>query len=381
MNYGSVMNKKGLTLQLKQVDLDKTWSVLKKGQGGKISVVGKYSPPEGIDEAMYNIKGSMVTVTPQSPTVMHYSISNVESYNPKSFIQNVEASASLGFQQQKVQDSIGRSVLASIGDVAGQAVSVKSISPSVPVVDSSALVLKSGSSQVSSVFSGVGSSYVFDVDQKEKRDIVVRRRLQPEGFSVLQRRLQGKESERVVEPVFDTGFRFDLGQDVSRRPAKVSIMDLQEVQLQKQQLKLKMDLKLDLDIDTPSPVEPVMPQGFKSPSPPMPPGYPKGDGLDLRQSRRKSRIRFSMKPKRKPLKPLTRKKVLANPFRVMQSQQRFGRATHPQVKGDVVEFGRKLGWDIPTMELLNVKKEKKKKSKRKVGLKLGLGKSDWSLKV
>jgi len=363
---------KNLVLQSKQLNFADELVSLKKGMGGKVEMVGAYSPPKGFEKAMYKIKGSMVTLPEESKDLIAYSASKIKPYNPKSFIQNVEAS---GILTRQAERSVEASVLAGIGDVGGQA-AVSPVSVTLPQTGFAAG--KASVRQLS--LGGVGGAIAgFEpgVEQKSRRDMKVKRSLLPQQVTSLRKQYkqQGMSQERGLS--VDTGKVFDVGRDTKRSVDVAPGFDVSQSMMQKQQLNLKM--KLDIDMSAPSDLSPPMIGGLtiSAPSPPkpVPPVIPQsGFG------RRRGVMQFDKQDfnfgKKQPLKPLTRKKVLANPFRVMESQQKYGKATHPTVKGDVVQFGKRYGWDIPTMELMQEKKEKKRKK-----IDFGFNKDDWSIEL
>jgi len=373
--WKTVVKSKNLVVQSKQLSFADELFSLKKGVGGKVEMVGAYSPPKGFEKAMYKIKGSMVTL-PEN--VVTYSASKIKPYNPKSFIQNVEASGSLTRQAER---SVEASVLSGIGNVGGQAavspVAVSPVSVSLPQTGFTA-----GKASVRHLsLGGVGGAIAgFEpgVEQKSRHDMKVKRSLLPQQVTSLRKQYkqQGMSQEKGLS--VDTGKVFDVGRDVKRSVDVAHGFDVSQSMMQKQQLNLKM--KLDIDMSAPSDLSPPMIGGLtiSAPSPPkpVPPVIPQsGFG------RRRGAMQFDKQDfnfgKKQPLKPLTRKKVLANPFRVMESQQKYGKATHPTVKGDVVAFGKQYGWDIPTMELM--KEEKKEKKRKKIDF--GFNKNDWSIEL
>jgi len=383
----TMLSGKNFNLKTSQLNLNKSFGIVKEGRGGVVAVKGTYSPPKGFDKAGFQIKGKMITLSDDAPVLAQYSTSPSKSYNPDSLIQNVEASQSLVAPtgQRAIERGIGESIVSGIGDVAGQAAA----QPFAVNIPKSAFSLSKTSTKTLSGSSIGGllatSDYELksEIKQREDKKLEIRRRLQPQEVSTFKTTYKANKErfDSRVQPVFDTALSMDMkvGQREDLRLGTETILDLKQSQMQKQKLRLRHKMKLNLDSPVPSPNINIPIPTVPSPTPVPPPVVIDDDPFE-RMQKRQPDMDISFGLKRKKYSPSVEQKVLANPFRVMQSQQKYGRATHPETTRNLVDFGRSHGWDIPTVELMEEKKKKKKKSKEKIGFDYDKNKK-WSLKI
>jgi hypothetical protein len=125
----------------------------------------------------------------------------------------------------------------------------------------------------------------------------------------------------------------------------------------KQAKKLSLKTVLESAFQTISIKEPTPPE----PVPPVPPPiFPtrgeKKKYIKTPRLKRKRRIKLG-----KPKKPI-KKTVFAGFWKVQESLIKYGKATHPRPTKKIWKMGERLGWRIPTVELI---KEKEKKEKVK----------------
>jgi len=185
----------------------------------------------------------------------------------------------------------------------------------------------------------------------------------------------------------DTGIRTDVGrgtiqtQDIDMTQ-KMMVGQMTALQLKQQQLlkqKLLMKYKLSA-IKSPSfePTKPAQPTPDRPrPSEPVtpPPIIPEAPLPFARlqsqvpegKKKMKRKVKFRFQKTKKRAEPI----VLAQPFKVMESQIKYGVATHPETTSKLLKKGIKEGWDIPTVELMEEKKGIRKPKKKKYNWKLG----------
>jgi len=151
-------------------------------------------------------------------------------------------------------------------------------------------------------------------------------------------------------------------------------LDIGQEMKQKQRLKLKLELKTLLmqklkfkepEIETPKPPEETPPKKPKEKIPVKP-------ELSITEE---ILPREDLKIKKKLITyenvRLYKPKVLASPFLVMESQIKYGKATHPKTTASLIQKGIITGFKIPTIELIEERKGKRKPKKSKYDWRLG----------
>jgi hypothetical protein len=117
---------------------------------------------------------------------------------------------------------------------------------------------------------------------------------------------------------------------------------------------------------TPTKITPPTPKP-PIPKPPVIPKKPGESGWEEAKEGLKIKPRKIIGSQVDLLKP----KVLASPFLAMESQIKFGKATHPKTTSGLLHKGIKTGFKIPTVELVGEALGKKKAKKPKFDWRLG----------
>ena len=131
---------------------------------------------------------------------------------------------------------------------------------------------------------------------------------------------------------------------------------------QKQDLELAQVQELALEtVTTPSIITPtvITPTSPPPPVTPPPPLLLGGDEAYGKRKGKKKKKRYKSWFGR-PQGKVMLKTVLADPFKVSESQAKFGSATHPRPTKEIWTIGKKTWWRIPTVELMKEKKGKNK---------------------
>lgn len=199
----------------------------------------------------------------------------------------------------------------------------------------------------------------------------------------------------IERPEIKTGIRSELDRRVEQKPdvvlGTVSGLGLKQRLAQVQVLETvqqqKLDLRLGAQFAHVVSIGKTQFTGFEfdvptvktTVTPPPPSLFPRRRKKgEFKMSSKKITVGLSLK-KQKPKSVFVRD-VLAEPFRVMRSQVKFGKATHPKATKKLWALGQKTGWKIPTVELVE-EERRKGKAKKKEKFEFGKGKIDFDWKL
>jgi len=175
------------------------------------------------------------------------------------------------------------------------------------------------------------------------------------GLNLIGRdRKKSPDTERALDIGMDFDMDFDMEQgiDIAQKVGSSQSQNMKQMQME--------DITFTGFTGTAIPV-PIVPHQT-SKIKPVPPVIPFVFGTGGMQDKKKKKKKdFSLGNGKSKMEPVLVKSVLADPFKVQESQVSFGKATHPAPTEEIWKLGEKTGWRIPTVELMKNKNTKKGK--------------------
>jgi hypothetical protein len=341
-------------VKYKGVDFAKEITEVREAIGGQFVFKARYTPPPGFERGYARIYGDIALIRKDTAPIQTMVATKLPEIG---LIKSDIATASLVIGPGDVS-RIAQSI--TVGVPTGVTGAME-LPPGIAIIGGKARFVEQVARET---FVPVGAVAGI-LGQKVRTEYKTREILEPITKQDIEK-VTKKDIELVAKPV--TGLKTKVGMEYDFRPITQTITGQKVEQiLQQEQLKLTKPLtapKLDLDLVSEAVVIPVVTPTVPPPPPPVPPPpIPREDYVEEFVEKIIPKKKIKKVKLKKPIKeaePI----VLAQPFRVMESQIKYGVATHPESTAELFELGRKRGWDIPTVELveeeIGLRKPKKK---------------------